>query len=300
MRTRRRDLGFGIWALGFVMAASAASAQTSAPWPTERQPAPLQPRAVQFPPYETKTLANGLQVVAVAHHEQPVVSLRLLVKAGATEDPQGKAGVAMLAAALLDQGTTTRNAEEIADQIDFIGGALGAGAGRDLSFVNSLVMKDAFAFGLELVHDVARNPAFAAEEIDRQKQQAELAVEFPVIVDVRGVNDTADIRPRIGQERAARRRLADADAEHVPVDREPLGAIAQVARLVVQAAADFDAGDTDGRRDSDRTPGTPRRAPPGSWRRRCRSPGGTGRNRVRRRSWCPRQSAGRRSTGARR
>ena len=172
MRTRRRDLGFGIWALGFVMAASAASAQTSAPWPTERQPAPLQPRAVQFPPYETKTLANGLQVVAVAHHEQPVVSLRLLVKAGATEDPQGKAGVAMLAAALLDQGTTTRNAEEIADQIDFIGGALGAGAGRDLSFVNSLVMKDAFAFGLELVHDVARNPAFAAEEIDRQKQQA--------------------------------------------------------------------------------------------------------------------------------
>ena len=170
---RSRALSIGHWALSLaLLSASAASAQTSAQWPAERQPAPLQPRAVQFPPYETRTLANGLQVVAVSHQEQPVISLRLLVKAGATEDPQGKAGVAMLAAALLDQGTTTRSAAEIADQIDFIGGALGAGAGRDLSFVNSVVMKDAFAFGLELVHDVARNPAFAAEEIDRQKQQA--------------------------------------------------------------------------------------------------------------------------------
>ena len=55
--------------------------------------------------------------------------MRLLVGAGAAEDPQGKAGLASLLGSLLDQGTGTRTAQEIADQIDTIGGALGTGSG---------------------------------------------------------------------------------------------------------------------------------------------------------------------------
>ncbi|MEQ1757070.1 MAG: pitrilysin family protein [Vicinamibacterales bacterium] len=148
------------------------AAQTPArEWPSERAPAPLQAREATFPPYEMRTLANGMQVVTVLHHEQPVISMRLLVRAGSARDPQGKPGVADLVAALLDQGTTTRSSEDIADQIDFIGGALGTGAGSDLTFANTLVMKDSFGFGMELLNDVVRNPAFAAEEIDRQKEQ---------------------------------------------------------------------------------------------------------------------------------
>jgi zinc protease len=141
-------------------------------WPTERPPRPLASREVKFPPYEVRTLANGMQVIAVLHHEQPAVSMRLLVRAGSVQDPPGKVGVAGLAAALLDQGTTTKSAEQIADEIDFIGGALGTGSGSDLTFVNVIVMKDSFPLGMNLLSDVARNPAFAAEEIERQKQQA--------------------------------------------------------------------------------------------------------------------------------
>lgn len=141
-------------------------------WPSERAPAPLAAREASFPPYEMRTLSNGMQVVTVLHHEQPVVSMRLLVRAGSAQDPQGKPGVADLVAALLDQGTTTRSAQEIAEQIDFIGGALGAGSGSDLMFANTVVMKDSFGFGMELLNDVVRNPAFAQEEIDRQKEQA--------------------------------------------------------------------------------------------------------------------------------
>jgi zinc protease len=79
--------------------------------------------------------------------------------------------VASLAAALLDQGSETKNAEQIATAIDSIGGALGTGAGSDLSFVNAVVLKDSFDLGLDLVSDVVRHPAFAAEEIERQRQQ---------------------------------------------------------------------------------------------------------------------------------
>jgi zinc protease len=126
---------------------------------------------VKFPPYEVRTLANGLQVVAVLHHEQPSVTVRLLVRAGAAEDPDGKAGVASLVGSLLDQGTTSRSAAAIADTIDYVGGALGTGGGTDLSFINALVMKDSLALALDLVSDIARNPAFAPEEIERQRGQ---------------------------------------------------------------------------------------------------------------------------------
>jgi zinc protease len=112
-----------------------------------------------------------LQVVAVSHHEQPAVSLRLLVRAGGAQDPSNKPGVAYLAASLLDQGTTSKNAEQIASTIDSIGGAIGSGAGSDITFINAAVMKDSLGLALDLVSELARHPSFANEEIDRQRQQ---------------------------------------------------------------------------------------------------------------------------------
>ena len=164
-----RHLAFGLGLATALLSAGPGSAQSS--WPSERPPRPLPARDVNFPPYEIRTLKNGLQVIAVLHHEQPAVSLRLLVRAGGALDPAGKPGVASLAATLLDQGTTTRSAEEIANAVDSVGGALGTGAGTDLTFVNAVFMKDSFDLALRLVSDVARSPAFSQTEIDRQRQQ---------------------------------------------------------------------------------------------------------------------------------
>jgi zinc protease len=157
-------------ALGLTLPASTYAQQKN--WPSERPPRPIASREVKFPPYAFKTLANGLQVIAVSHHEQPAVSLRLIVRAGAAQDPDNRPGVASLAATLLDQGTTTRSAEQIANAIDSIGGALGTGAGSDLSFIQAIVMKDSLSVGLDLVSDVAQHPAFAQDEIERQRQQS--------------------------------------------------------------------------------------------------------------------------------
>src|SRR5262245_59715112 len=96
-----------------LLLAQPAAAQTE--WPAEGPPRPLAARAVNFPPYEVRTLENGLQVVAVLHHEQPVVSMRMIVRAGASLDPREKAGLADLAASLLDQGTATMSANEMND-----------------------------------------------------------------------------------------------------------------------------------------------------------------------------------------
>lgn len=157
------------WALVMalvLMPAAHASAQTRG-----TPPRPLAARDVKFPPYHIQTLPNGLQLVTVLHHEQPVVSMRMLVRAGGALDPKGKNGLADLALSVITQGAAGKSALELNGEVDFMGAVLGAGAGTDLSFVNMIVMKDSFETGLRMLSDIARRPNFDAEEIDRQRQQ---------------------------------------------------------------------------------------------------------------------------------
>jgi zinc protease len=166
--SRSRVLAFAILAL----IAAARNATSQVPdWPSERPPRPLPAREIKFPPYAMRTLANGLQVIAVSHHEQPAVSVRLLIRAGGAQDPDQKPGLAALAAALLDQGTATRSAEQIAHTIDSIGGVLGTTSATEYTFITSIVMKDSLSMGLDLVSDVARNAAFQPQEVELQRKQ---------------------------------------------------------------------------------------------------------------------------------
>ena len=157
--------------VALIAAAPAVVCAQSAGWPSERPPRPLDPHPVTFPSYELRTLPNGLQVVVVRQNEQPVVSVRMLVRAGSAQDPADKPGVAEMVATLLDQGTTTRSAAEIADIIDFMGGGLGTGAGTDLSFANTILLPSNLNEGLQLLADIIRRPAFSAEELERQREQ---------------------------------------------------------------------------------------------------------------------------------
>src|SRR5262245_32054982 len=111
-------------------------------WPRESPPGPLAARKVSFPPYQLKTLSNGLQVLVVLHHEQPSVSFRLLVRAGAMQEPADRPGVASFVASLLNQGTTTRTAEQIARAIDSAGGGLGTAAAPEHALVNGARLQD--------------------------------------------------------------------------------------------------------------------------------------------------------------
>lgn len=149
-----------------------AVAQTRPQWPLELPPRPLAPQPVNFPTYEVRKMDNGLTVVLVSQNEQPSISVRMIVRAGAAQDPRDKLGLAMLTSTLLDQGAGDRSAAQLADAIDFIGGVLTTGAGTDLSYVNTIVMKDDYDTGLALMADVVRRPTFLQAEIDRQRQQA--------------------------------------------------------------------------------------------------------------------------------
>jgi zinc protease len=164
----RRIVGAGVIA-GLLLGAVTMAAPPQ--WPKSSFPPPMPARPVSFPPYQIKTLPNGLQVVVVLHHEQPSVSFRLLIRAGAMQEPADKPGVASIVAALLNQGTTSKSAGQIADAIESAGGILGVGSGNELSFINGAVIKDQVDLVLGLVSDMVEHPAFAPDEIDRQRRQ---------------------------------------------------------------------------------------------------------------------------------
>ncbi|PYS51075.1 MAG: hypothetical protein DMG13_19665 [Acidobacteria bacterium] len=124
----------------------------------KQQPPEVKPLGkVDFPAYQKRVLPNGLTVYALEYHEQPVVSLRLLIKVGADHDPAHLAGVAAFTADLLNKGTKTRSATQIAEGIDQVGGSLEASADMESTTLSAGALTD---------------PAFAQQEIMRAQQQA--------------------------------------------------------------------------------------------------------------------------------
>lgn len=154
-------------------AAPAKPAASSGTLLVAQMPAPSPPRPFQFSKAATRTLANGLRVFVVTDREQPAVSARLVfTAAGSVNDPPGKPGVASMTSNLLDQGTATRSAQQIAQAIDFVGGSLSASANDDGTYIGVTVVKKDLNLGLDLLADVALRAAFKKEELDRRRQQA--------------------------------------------------------------------------------------------------------------------------------
>ena len=123
------------------------------------------------PPVVETRLDNGMRILVVNKPGLPLVSARLAFDAGSAQDGVGRSGLASMTAGLLTQGTTTRTAPEIATQIEQLGASVGAGAGPDFTSVYANAPADVFPQAVALMADLVRNPAFAQEELDRQRTQ---------------------------------------------------------------------------------------------------------------------------------
>lgn len=144
----------------------------SAPSTPATPPPPAPAKEIRFPAFQERTLGNGLRLVVIEQHEQPLVSLRMMLNAGKAYEPDGKAGLAQATAALLTQGTATRSAQQIAQTIDFVGGHLDANAGIEAGYVDLSVTSDQLDLGFDLLADVVLHPSFPQEEIERWRRQA--------------------------------------------------------------------------------------------------------------------------------
>ena len=107
----------------------------------------------------------------------PLVTLELTIKAGTLQDPKGKEGLANLTASLLLSGTKSRNATQIAQELDFMGARLKAGGGDDFASISLVILKKDLGAGLELLKDVLLNPTFSLPEVQRKVAQYKAALE---------------------------------------------------------------------------------------------------------------------------
>jgi zinc protease len=148
---------------------------------------------VQLPPITEDTLDNGLIVVAVENHELPTMTMRMIIRCGSAYDPKGKAGLANFTSDMLRKGTESRSATEISEEIDFVGGSLGASADRDAINIFCGVLVKHLDVGLDLLSDIVLHPAFDTTEIERLRKQTLSGIiqskDDPNTLNVNGFND---------------------------------------------------------------------------------------------------------------
>ncbi len=135
-----------------------------------KPPKPGPESKVKFPSYFEKVLPNGLKVIVVEDHEQPIVYISFVVRSGSTYDGD-LPGLASVTAELLTKGTKTRTATQIAEEIDFVGGSLNATASWDATNINVLVLKKYLGVGMDILQGVVLNPTFPDEELERIRTQ---------------------------------------------------------------------------------------------------------------------------------
>lgn len=128
------------------------------------------PRA-DFPEIQRTTLSNGLEIVFAQRTAVPVINFDLLVNAGFAADSTAAPGTARLTMDMLDEGTTTRDALEISEELALLGAQLSTSSSLDTLNVSLSALKENLDESLELFADVILNPAFPEEDFARRQQQ---------------------------------------------------------------------------------------------------------------------------------
>ncbi len=122
-----------------------------------------------LPQGESFRLANGLRVIHHHNPALPLVAAELVVKSGSDANPDDQPGLAGFTAQLLEEGTATRSAPRIADEIAQLGAFLGSASSTDSSTVSLLSLRSTFAQALDVLADVVQHPAFPTAEVERQR-----------------------------------------------------------------------------------------------------------------------------------
>ncbi len=153
-------------------------------------PSPSPVTAPALPRAQVAVLPNGLRLILLEQHRQPVISLTLSVPAGSAFDPPGREGTADMLAGLLTRGGGDRTAEQVASAIEGVGGSLGAVADPDYLTVQADVVSSQAPLAFELVADGLLRPRLAPEELENLRRQTAASLQ-------NGLEDQAILGARI-------------------------------------------------------------------------------------------------------
>jgi len=142
--------------------------QPDEPWRAKAPVAGPAP-ALTLPVATSFTLPNGLTVIHYDNPALPLVSAALVLRSGSDANPTRYPGLAGFTAQMLEQGTDTRSATQIADDIAQLGAYMGSATTPDDSTVALLSLASNFPQALGVLADVVQHPAFPSAEVERQR-----------------------------------------------------------------------------------------------------------------------------------
>ena len=119
---------------------------------------------------ERMELPNGLRLLIKEEHRLPFVEFRAVFQGGVLAENAQNNGVTQLMGKLLLKGTQRRTAEQIASEIESVGGSIDSYGGNNSFGVNAEVMSSDFATGLDLLTDVLLNPTFPEPALERERE----------------------------------------------------------------------------------------------------------------------------------
>ena len=126
---------------------------------------------LSFPELQRGKLDNGMTVVLAERHQTPIVDIQVQFDAGYAADLGGAPGTASFTMAMLDEGTSSRDALQIATEVEELGASLGSSSGLDYSAMSVSALKSKLSATVDLFADVLRNPSFDESEFSRLKGQ---------------------------------------------------------------------------------------------------------------------------------
>ncbi|NMO23014.1 insulinase family protein [Pyxidicoccus fallax] len=146
----------------------AASARTASPARKEA----TSTGALKLPTLHESTTSSGLKVIAAERGPLPLVSVRLILRAGSATDPDGKHGLADFTARLLRRGTRRLTAQQIDEAVEFVGASIGGGVSEDVMSVSLTTPAEHFAQMLGILGQLVRDPVFPQSEVDDARERA--------------------------------------------------------------------------------------------------------------------------------
>jgi predicted Zn-dependent peptidase len=129
-------------------------------------------------------LDNGLRLITEAMPHVRSVSIGVWLNRGSRHEPDERSGIAHFVEHMLFKGTDTRSAEDIAQSIDSIGGQIDAFTAKEYASYYIKVLDEHLPLAVDILADIVLRPAFAADEIEREKKV--------ILEEIKMVEDTPD------------------------------------------------------------------------------------------------------------
>lgn len=133
---------------------------------------------LRVPTWTEAKLANGAELIVSEKHDLPLVSFSITFLGGSDQfEGADRRGVGSLTAAMMSEGTKTRDGDELSNALQLLGTSVSAGVGSESGSISFVSTTARFAATLDILADMLVNSTFPAESLERLRAQRLVALE---------------------------------------------------------------------------------------------------------------------------